>query len=384
MSEWKECKLGELIDVKHGFAFKGEFFQTEPNGNILITPGNFKIGGGWKEDKCKYYNGEIPEDYILKAGDLIVTMTDLSKEVDTLGYSAIVPSDPNRTFLHNQRIGLIIQLNSDADLSFLNWLMRTPEYRFHVVSSASGSTVGHTSPSRIKEYVFNLPPLPEQRAIASVLSSLDDKIDMLHRQNKTLEAMAETLFRQWFVEEEDEGWEEGKLGNCASVTTGKGLKRHEFIDNGMYPVLGANGEIGRTNNYLTDDRLILTGRVGTLGKVIISDDKVWISDNVLIVKPNKIKYFYPIYFILKRTEFENLNVGSTQPLVTQTDLKNINFILPHNYILENFENNCLIYYEKKSKNDTQIRTLEKLRDTLLPKLMSGEVRVKLEQEGGGI
>ena len=171
MSEWKECKLGELIDVKHGFAFKGEFFQTEPNGNILITPGNFKIGGGWKEDKCKYYNGEIPEDYILKAGDLIVTMTDLSKEVDTLGYSAIVPSDPNRTFLHNQRIGLIIQLNSDADLSFLNWLMRTPEYRFHVVSSASGSTVGHTSPSRIKEYVFNLPPLPEQRAIASVLSS---------------------------------------------------------------------------------------------------------------------------------------------------------------------------------------------------------------------
>jgi len=217
MSEWEECKLGELIDVKHGFAFKGEFFQTEPNENILITPGNFKIGGGWKEDKCKYYNGEIPEDYILKAGDLIVTMTDLSKEVDTLGYSAIVPSDPNRTFLPNQRIGLIIQLNSDAYLSFLNCLIRTPEYRFHVLSSASVSTVGHTSPSRIKDYVFNLPPLPEQRAFASVLSCLDDKIDLLHRQSKTLEAMVETLFRHWFVVEVDEGRSEEHMSELQSL-----------------------------------------------------------------------------------------------------------------------------------------------------------------------
>ena len=111
MSEWKECKLGDVIDVKHGFAFKGEFFQTEPNENILITPGNFKIGGGWKENKYKYYNGEIPEEYVLTTGDLIVTMTDLSKEVDTLGYPAIVPSNQNRKFLHNQRIGLISQLN---------------------------------------------------------------------------------------------------------------------------------------------------------------------------------------------------------------------------------------------------------------------------------
>jgi len=86
MGKRQEISLGDLIDVKHGFAFKGKFFQTEPNNIILTTPGNFKIGGGWKEDKCKYYNGDIPKDYILKGGELVVTMTDLSKEVDTLGY----------------------------------------------------------------------------------------------------------------------------------------------------------------------------------------------------------------------------------------------------------------------------------------------------------
>ena len=352
MSEWKECTLGDIVTFQRGFDItKKEQF-----------PGSYPVVSS--SGINSYHNA-----YKVKCPGVVIG--------------------------RKGTLGTVFYLNKDfwphdTTLWVKNFHGNYPLFIFYFLKGYNFQQydVGSSNPTLNRNHIHLLPslipPLPEQRAIASVLSSLDDKIDMLHRQNKTLEAMAETLFRQWFVEEEDEGWEEGKLGNCASVTTGKGLKRHEFIDNGMYPVLGANGEIGRTNNYLTDDRLILTGRVGTLGKVIISDDKVWISDNVLIVKPNKIKYFYPIYFILKRTEFENLNVGSTQPLVTQTDLKNINFILPHNYILENFENNCLIYYEKKSKNDTQIRTLEKLRDTLLPKLMSGEVRVKLEQEGGGI
>lgn len=107
-------------------------------------------------------------------------------------------------------------------------------------------------------------------------------------------------------------WKEYKWGVLATLEYGKGLRDYLRRD-GKYPVYGTNGkngEIGRTNEYLTDERLILTGRVGTLGKVIISEDKVWISDNVLIVKPQASTYFYPIYFNLKRTEFENLNVQS--------------------------------------------------------------------------
>jgi type I restriction enzyme S subunit len=269
-----------------------------------------------------------------------------------------------------------------------------PKYLFAVLRSDSiqqeieglhvGSLIPHFKKGDFDELKIPIVEPKLQEFIGNQYFDLSLKIDLLHRQNKTLEALAETLFRLWFVEEAEEGWGMGKLGDYTSVTTGKGLKRHEFIDNGIYPVFGANGEIGRTNNYLTEDRLILTGRVGTLGKVIISEDKVWISDNVLIVKPHAAMYFYPIYFNLKRTEFENLNVGSTQPLVTQTDLKNIDFSLPSGDILKSFENHCSVYYEKKSRNDTQIRTLTRLRDTLLPKLMSGEVRMKLQQQEAGI
>ncbi len=89
---WEIVELGQLIDIKHGYAFKGEFFRQNPTSNILLTPGNFSIGGGFQDDKLKYYDGPIPEDYILKAGDLLVTMTDLSKMGDTLGYPAFTPS----------------------------------------------------------------------------------------------------------------------------------------------------------------------------------------------------------------------------------------------------------------------------------------------------
>lgn len=377
MREWKECKLGDVIDIKHGYAFKGAFFSDEQTENVLVTPGNFQIGGGFKSNKLKFYNGEVPTDYILQTNDIIVTMTDLSKEADTLGYSAVVPEITGKKLLHNQRLGRVTCKSNSANIMFINWLLRTEEYRWHIIGSASGSTVSHTSPSRILEYQFLLPPLPEQRSIAGVLSSLDDKIDLLHRQNKTLEGMAASLWRKMFLEDADPVWKKIKLGDIVSVSTGKGLKRIEYNENGLYPIIGANGEIGRTDKYLTNEKLILTGRVGTLGEIVISNREVWISDNVLIIKPNEDRFFYAVYFLLKNMDFENLNVGSTQPLLTQTDLKNIEIELPSNDILDYFVTWCESGFNKIEKNVSQIGTLKKLRDKLLPKLMSGEVRAEV-------
>ena len=98
--------LGSYIRVKHGFAFKGEYFIEDETPDVLVTPGNFAIGGGFRADKPKYYAGPVPNDYILQEGDLVVTMTDLSKAGDTLGYPALVPRMLGRRYLHNQRIGL--------------------------------------------------------------------------------------------------------------------------------------------------------------------------------------------------------------------------------------------------------------------------------------
>src|SRR5437899_969146 len=111
-SEWIENSLGELIEIKHGFAFKGELFQDEPQGDVLLTPGNFAIGGGFKADKFKYYDGPVPDEFVLHEGDLLVTMTDLSKEADTLGYPALIPPRTDgRRYLHNQRLGKIVIKN---------------------------------------------------------------------------------------------------------------------------------------------------------------------------------------------------------------------------------------------------------------------------------
>jgi type I restriction enzyme S subunit len=115
MTKWPERRLGELIDIRHGFAFQGEFFLEEPTSDILLTPGNFAIGGGFKFDKFKYYGGPVPEAFVLNAGDLIVTMTDLSKSTDTLGFPALVPRSNNgERFLHNQRLGKVCILDKFA------------------------------------------------------------------------------------------------------------------------------------------------------------------------------------------------------------------------------------------------------------------------------
>ncbi|CAC9997909.1 Type I restriction-modification system, specificity subunit S, partial [uncultured Gammaproteobacteria bacterium] len=179
---WREVRLGDFFKVKHGFAFKGEGISNEKTSQILVTPGNFHIGGGFKSNKFKYYVGEFPVDYLLKEDNVVITMTDLSKETDTLGYSAKIPYSEGTKYLHNQRVGLVQFKNNEADSDFLYWLMRTREYQGYIVGSASGTSIMHTSPTRIENYQFQIPPLPEQKAIAEVLSALDDKIDLLHRQ----------------------------------------------------------------------------------------------------------------------------------------------------------------------------------------------------------
>ena len=181
--EWKYTTLGELCNIKHGYGFKGEYFSKFPTKNILLTPGNINIGGGFKSDKLKYYEGPIPDEFILKEDDIIVPMTDLSKEGDTLGYSAKIPHNQNLTYLHNQRIGLITDINKNTDNDFLYWLLRNKEYQHYVVSTATGSTVKHTSPKTIKKFNFKLPPLKIQKRIGEILNSIEEKIEINHKIN---------------------------------------------------------------------------------------------------------------------------------------------------------------------------------------------------------
>jgi len=192
MSRLYRVRLGDVISIKHGFAFPGDGFTEEPSFPTLVTPGNFAIGGGFKPAKPKTFQGGFPEEYVLAAGDLIVSMTDLSKEGATLGLPALVPDDG--TYLHNQRVGLVQVTDLDrVDRFFLHYFLRTTGYRAHILGTATGSTVRHTSPTKICSFAADLPDLVEQRAIADVLGAFDDKIAANTNLIETASALAMAL-----------------------------------------------------------------------------------------------------------------------------------------------------------------------------------------------
>lgn len=152
-------QLKNFIKIKHGYAFDGEQFSETKTSKILVSPGNFKIGGGFQNNKPKFYNekAEYKTDYILEPGSLVVTMTDLSKNGDTLGFPAIIPNDKQLTFLHNQRVGLVEFVNDLYPKAFIYFLMCSNDYRNYILATASGTTVRHTSPDKILGYGFLAP-----------------------------------------------------------------------------------------------------------------------------------------------------------------------------------------------------------------------------------
>ena len=185
---WEEIDLNNYISIKHGYAFKGEFFSETVTNKVLLTPGNFRIGGGVKLDKLKFYNdeAECPYQYILEPFDLLITMTDLSKQGDTLGYPLLVPSSNDKIFLHNQRLGKVIPKQETCfPKYFLRFYFQDFIYRSFVVGSSTGSTVKHTSPTKILFFKPKLPSLDSKLIFQfdKFAKPIMELIDKLYLQN---------------------------------------------------------------------------------------------------------------------------------------------------------------------------------------------------------
>ncbi|KAA6339919.1 putative type I restriction enzyme specificity protein [termite gut metagenome] len=373
MSEWKKYKLGDLIDIKHGFAFKGEYFSDEPTNDILLTPGNFKIGGGFKSDKFKYYNGEYPKGYILKKDDIIITMTDLSKAGDTLGYSAKIPFHERFNYLHNQRLGLVKFKNDEIAPDFLYWILRTQPYQYYIVCSATGSTVKHTSPNRICSYVFEAPiDKNEQKEIASILSSLDDKIELNLQMNRTVETMAQTLFRKWFMEEAKEDWEEGKLGDLVRPKKGKNITKSEASD-GQYPVVagGLEPSCYHIESNTKAPVITVSASGANAGFVRLYYTPIWSSDSSYIDETiTPFVYFSYVFLKINQKQLFDKQEGSAQPHVYPSHIMDLDIINYPQTLIKDFENEVKPFFEKIKVNLNQIQILTQLRDSLLPRLMS--------------
>ena len=394
MSEWKETDIGNipsnwdygcLLDIASkekkaiisgpfGSNISRKYFVDK---GVPIIRGNnlsLNIGQRFLDNNFVY----VTED---KAEDLNTWAT-----VDDLVFTAAGTIGQVGIIAHGQKYRAYIisnkQLRVTVDSSkmlpiFAYYWFASNFMQDWIASCDTGSTIPLINLSVLKSLPVPVPPLPEQRAIASVLSSLDDKIDLLHRQNKTLEAMAETLFRQWFVEEADEGWEEGTLGDVIELIYGKGLKKEIRTGTG-YPVIGSSGVVGYHSEFLVEGPGIVIGRKGTLGKVSYLWDNFFPIDTTYYIK-SKVESAGLLYeyFLLKTLNFEEMNSDSAVPglnrdIALSTEIK----IAPLEK-LNKFNQFTSTFINKLRDNTKQIRTLEKLRDMLLPKLTSGEVRVDL-------
>ena len=374
MADWKECELEEVAEVQtgpFGSQLKNEQYIT--GGTPVVTVehiNNFRIvdfdyPSVTDEDKNRL------SKYLLKAGDIVFT------RVGSVDLSAYVRLDQDG-WMFSSRM-LRVRPNQEVDSRFLSYFFQQKRFREYILNISVGATMPSINTEILKGIPVSYPPLPEQKAIASVLTRLDDKIDLLHRQNKTLEAMAETLFRQWFVEEAQEDREDGCLGDIIELIYGKGLKQELRTGKG-YPVVGSSGVVGYHSDFLVEGPGIVIGRKGTLGKVIYLFDNFYPIDTTYYIKSKveSVGLLYE-YFLLKTLNFEEMNSDSAVPglnrdIALSTEIK----IAPLSKLNE-FNQFAAAFTTKLSANNNQICTLEKLRNTLLPKLMSGEVRVAYDK-----
>lgn len=379
MSEWKEIELGQVADVRGGKRLpKGEALSEFPTNHPYIRTrdiANHKI----KINELLFVPDDIfssISNYTVEENDLIISI------VGTIGLCAVIPKELHLASLTENCAKIVNINNKQINRTFLFYYLISEEGQAEIESRSVGSTQPKLPLYNIKSIKIPVPPLPEQRAIASVLSSLDDKIDLLHRENKTLEAMAETLFRQWFVEEAKDEWEDAKLGEVVTITYGKNLPIKKLLKSG-YPVFGGNGQIGFYNKYLyVEPQVLVSCRGEASGKVNISLPRSFITNNSLILvrdKRKEITFEYLKYHSLNY-DFTLHISGSAQPQITIDSLYDAAFLIPPVDLINKFTEIVRGCEEKRTNNLKQIHTLEKLRDTLLPKLMSGEVRVKYEEE----
>ena len=251
---------------------------------------------------------------------------------------------------------------------------------YDINSMDSGSAIPSTDRYEIYAIEVDLPDYKSQEKIVELLRSLDDKIELNNKINENLEQQAQALFESWFVSFDKTAgtilndWHKGTLGEIAFITSGKRppMKQSTATADVKIPLVGAASIMGYTNAALYNEPILVTGRVGTHGVVQRFQSPCWASDNTLVIKSNYYEYTYQV---LQRVDYMNMNRGSTQPLITQTDLKNVPIVLPPKPVMLEFEEMAGTLMAKHQANCVENTNLSVLRDTLLPKLMSGEIDV---------
>ena len=401
-------KIGQLLTIKHGFPFKGEFF-AQSGEYIILTPANFYEEGGFKYTigKEKFYQGEFPKEYICKKDDLIVAMTQQAEGL--LGSTALVPEDDK--YLHNQRIGMITVNDKITDKKYVNYLFRTPFVRKQIRDTASGSKVKHTSPEKICEIEVYIPEIGVQKKIGSLLKALDSKIENNNKINAELELMAKTIYDYWFLQFEfpneegkpykssggkmvwneelkreiPEGWEVTTIGDVTVCHDSKripltGNEREEI--KGNIPYYGATGIMGYVNRPIFDGDYVLVAEDGSVmnekGNPIIQrvSGKIWVNNHAHVLEPIKNYSCKLLMMILKDIPVAAIKTGSIQMKINQENLNKVKILDIPNEIKKQINKQFETIDKMILENNKENQELASLRDFLLPLLMNEQVGFK--------
>ncbi len=393
-----KIKLGTVLKVVHGYAFKSENYVKEGKYR-LVTLGNFSEENNnfkYNDEKATYYGAEFPKEFILKEGDLIMPLTEQTEGL--FGNTAFIPNDDRYVFVLNQRVGKVICDESKVDRYFIRYLLSTKLVKKQLEARASGTRQRNISPNDIYDVEVFIPDLITQRKIGKVLYTIEIKQINNQKIVENLEELSNILFDYWFLQfdfpnengnpyklsggkmvwnemikkELPESWEIKRVKDILEVVTGK-EDANLAVENGKYNFFTCAKETSKCNNYEFEGKSILIAGNGDFN-VKYFDGKYNAYQRTYVLVPNEPKYVGLIYHaaIRKIDYFRKGANGSIVKFITKSDIENIEIVVPKDEkLLEPINLYLNIIQQLKKENEE----LKSLRDFLLPLLMNGQVKL---------
>ncbi|NOU52595.1 hypothetical protein HG263_19000 [Pseudoalteromonas sp. JBTF-M23] len=388
-------KLGKHIDFLSGFAFKSKLFTQNFEDIPLVKGSNVHQGYIDWVGAVRWPVSEHPvkEKYWLEENDVVLAM-DRPWIESGLKFSWIKPGDPKSLLVQR-----VCRMRGVDGLStrYLRYLIGSPQFTSYIKPIVTGVNVPHISGQQIKDFEFILPPESTQKKVADILEGYDDLIENNNRRIAILEDMAQSLYREWFINfrypghkenldadgnpklidsplgQTPEGWGVKEFAESFDFWNGKKCAKSET---GEFELYGANGIVGKAEEWKYQNAVII-GRVGAYcGAVEYCFDKFWGSDNTIIAKCKSEKNISYLFLLLEHFNLNKYAGGSAQPLLTQTTLKQLKYIAPPEELVEQFEEIAHKFFEGVVNLKKRNQNLKQQRDMLLPKLISGQIELK--------
>ena len=388
MSEWKEYKLGEVVSISSGFAYKGNLIGK--GDNYLLGMGCVSYRDKFLPSGARLYAGDCSDRYYANVGDIVLATRQQSDNLPILGMPAIIPSSYKGKKLIVGANLYKVNNNSDFDNRYIYWLLKSLDYVQYIRSCQSGTSVRMITKANIEEYTFKAPNKEKREKISSFLWSLENKIDLLNRENVTLEAMAETLFRQWFIEEAKEDWIEGKLGDEFSFVMGQSPNGDSFNEDGIgIPMYQGNADFGfrfPTRRVFTTQPTRFAEKNDTLisvrapvGAQNMATEKCCIGRGVAAFRYRENSSYHSYTYYKLRSLIEDIKQfndnGTVFGSISKSDFENLDVVIPDSDTIIRFENQVETIDNKIANNSREIKSLIQTLNMLLPKLMSNEITI---------